>query len=110
LATLLYGSQGVAGQPRMVAKRPAHVAIAPPLYPKGVLVELKTEIVEGKGGRRWPAGYQSLANRPCLASNQSLLSSSFHLAPIMLGAPTKSMKSKENSFHPFPKFFLFIYF
>jgi hypothetical protein len=35
---------------RMVARRPAHVAIAPLLCPKGVVVELKREIVEGKGG------------------------------------------------------------
>jgi hypothetical protein len=33
-----------------------------------------------------------------------------HLNPIMLTPLTKSIKSKENSFHPFPKFFLFIYF
>jgi hypothetical protein len=34
-----------------VARRPAHVAIAPPLCPKGVVVELKREIVEGKEGK-----------------------------------------------------------
>jgi hypothetical protein len=32
-----------------------------------------------------------------------------HLAPIMLTPLTKSIKSKANSFHPFSKFFLFIY-
>jgi hypothetical protein len=32
-----------------------------------------------------------------------------HLAPIMLTPLTKSIKSKANSFHPFPKFFLFIF-
>jgi hypothetical protein len=31
-----------------------------------------------------------------------------HLAPIMLTPLTKSIKSKANSFHLFPKFFLFI--
>jgi hypothetical protein len=31
-----------------------------------------------------------------------------HLAPIMLTSLTKSIQSKENSFHPFPKFYLFI--
>jgi hypothetical protein len=36
------------GEPRMVAGRPAHVGKAPPLCPKGVVVELKREIVEGK--------------------------------------------------------------
>jgi hypothetical protein len=57
LATLLKGSQGVAGrsrmvagQSRMVAERPAHVAKVPPFCPKGVVVELKREIVKGKGG------------------------------------------------------------
>jgi hypothetical protein len=33
------------------AGRLAHVAIAPPLCPKGVVVELKRGIVEGEGGR-----------------------------------------------------------
>jgi hypothetical protein len=36
--------------------------------------------------------------------------SPLHLAPIMLTLLTKSIKSKANSFHPFPKFLLFIYF
>jgi hypothetical protein len=35
----------------MVAGRPAQVAEAPQFYPKGVVVELKREIVEGKGGK-----------------------------------------------------------
>jgi hypothetical protein len=48
LATLLLGSKGVAGRPRKVAGRLAHVAIVPPLCPKGMVVELKREIVEGK--------------------------------------------------------------
>jgi hypothetical protein len=60
----------------MVAGRPAHVAKAPPFYPKGVVVELKREIVVGKGGRRWLASHQSLADRQSLASTQSLLSPS----------------------------------
>jgi hypothetical protein len=50
LATLLKGSQGVAGRPRMVVERPAHVAKVPPFCPKGVVVELKREIVKEKGG------------------------------------------------------------
>jgi hypothetical protein len=65
-----------------------------------VVVELKREIREGKGGRRWPDGHQSLANRPCLA---------LHYVPLMLTPLTKSIKSKANSFHRFPKFFLFIF-
>jgi hypothetical protein len=47
----------VAGQPRMVAGRPAHVTIAPLLYPKGVVVELKREIVEEKGGNEGEGGW-----------------------------------------------------
>jgi hypothetical protein len=66
----------MAGWPRMVAGQPAHVVSAPKLCPKGVVVELKRKIVAGKGGRRWPVGHQSLADRPCLASTHSLLSSS----------------------------------
>jgi hypothetical protein len=42
--------------PRMVAGRPAHVAIAPLLCPNGVVVELKREIVEGKGGKEGEGG------------------------------------------------------
>jgi hypothetical protein len=41
----------VVGRPRMVAEWPAHVAIAPPLCPKSVVVELKRDIVEVKGGK-----------------------------------------------------------
>jgi hypothetical protein len=44
-----------------------------------------------------------------LASTQFLLSPSTYLAPIMLTPLTKSIKSKANSFHPFPKFFLFLF-
>jgi hypothetical protein len=57
----------MADQPRMVAERPAHVAIAPLLYPKGVVAELDWEVVEGKGGKVgeggrlatniWPTGH-----------------------------------------------------
>jgi hypothetical protein len=35
----------------MVAGWPAHVTKAPPFYPKGAVVELKREIVEGIGGK-----------------------------------------------------------
>jgi hypothetical protein len=99
LATLLYGSQGVAG-------RPAHVAIAPPLCPKGVVVELKREIVEGKGGKEgeggrpttnlWPTGHAWPPLNPYIHPP-------LHLAPTMLTPLTKSIKSKPNSFHPFSK-------
>jgi hypothetical protein len=46
----------VAGQPRMVAGWPAHVAKAPPFCPKGVVVQVKREIVEGKGGNEGEGG------------------------------------------------------
>jgi hypothetical protein len=46
----------VVGRPRMVAWQPAHVAIAPLLCYKGLVVELKREIVEGKGGKEGEGG------------------------------------------------------
>jgi hypothetical protein len=92
---------------------PAHVAIAPPLCPKGVVVELKREIVEGKGGKEgedgqpannlWPTGHAWPPLNPYFHPP-------LHLAPILLTPLTKSIKSKANSFHPFSKFFSFIYF
>jgi hypothetical protein len=45
------GAKGVASRPRMVAGQPAHLATIPPLCPKGVVVEIKREIVERKGAR-----------------------------------------------------------
>jgi hypothetical protein len=42
------GSQGVAGWPREEARQPAHVAEAPPLFPKVVVVEVKERVVEEK--------------------------------------------------------------
>jgi hypothetical protein len=41
----------VAGWTRMVAGRAAHVAIAPPLCPKVMVVEVKRKVVEKKGGK-----------------------------------------------------------
>jgi hypothetical protein len=40
----------------MVAGRLAHVAKAPPFCPKGVVVELKREIVEGNGEKEGEGG------------------------------------------------------
>jgi hypothetical protein len=102
----------VAGRPRMVAGRPALVAIAPLLHPKGVVVELKREIVEGKGGREGEGG--QLATILWLAGHawpplNPYFHPPLHLAPIMLTALTKSIKCKASSFHPFPMFFLFIF-
>jgi hypothetical protein len=61
---------------------------------------------KGEGGwsatNVWPTGHAW----PPL---NSYVHPPLHLAPIMLTPLTKSIKSKANSFHPFPKFFLFIY-
>jgi hypothetical protein len=46
----------VVGRPRMVTGWPAHVASALKFCPKGVVVELKREIVEGKGGKEGEGG------------------------------------------------------
>jgi hypothetical protein len=62
---------------------------------------------EGEGGRpatnRWPTGQ-------ALPPLNPYFHPPLHLAPIMLTPLTKGMKSKANSFHRFPKFWLFIYF
>jgi hypothetical protein len=42
----------------MVAGQPAHMARAPKLCLKGVVVELKREIVEGKGGKEGEDGHR----------------------------------------------------
>jgi hypothetical protein len=95
----------------MVAGWPTLVVIAPLLCPQGVVVELKREIVEGKGGKEgeggrlttmlWLAGH---AWPPLNHYFHPLL----HLTLIMLTPLTKSIKSKANSFHPFPNsFYLF---
>jgi hypothetical protein len=87
------------------------MAKAPPFYPKGVVLELKREIMEGKGGKEgeggrpatnlWPTGHAWPPLDPYFHPP-------LHLAPIMLIPLTKSIKSKANSFHPFPKsFYLF---
>jgi hypothetical protein len=98
----------VAGRAKMVTGQLAHVAIVPLLCPKGVVVELKREIAEGKGGKEgeggrlatnlWPTGHAWSPLNPYFHPP-------LHLAPIKL---TPLTKSKANSFHPFPKFSLFI--
>jgi hypothetical protein len=59
---------------------------------------------EGNGGRPatnlWPTGHAWPPLNPYFHPP-------LHLAPIMLTPLTKSIKSKANSFHPFPKFYLF---
>jgi hypothetical protein len=89
-----------------VAGRPAHVAKTPPLFPKAVVVEVKREIVEGKGGKEGEGGRPTGHAWPSL---NPYFHPPLHLALIMLTPLTKSIKSKTNSFHLFPKFFLFIF-
>jgi hypothetical protein len=98
------------GEPRggRPAKDGGHVAKAPPFCPKCVVVELKREIVEGKGGKEGEGG-RSATNLWSTNHVWPPLNSYFHpplhLVPFML---TPLTKSKANSFHLFPK--LFIYF
>jgi hypothetical protein len=88
------------------------VAKAPPLFPKVVMVEVKERVVEEKrekeGGDVWPATH---FGRPAKLWPQ--FSSTFHhpphLDPLMLKPLTKSIKSKANFFHLFPKIFLFLF-
>jgi hypothetical protein len=62
---------------------------------------------DGKGGRPvnnlWSIGHAWPPLNPYFHPPH-------HLAPIMFTPLTKSIKSKANSFHPFPKFYLFIYY
>jgi hypothetical protein len=62
---------------------------------------------EGEGGRSatnlWPTGHAWPPLNPYFHPP-------FHLAPIMLTPLTKSIKSKANLFHRFPKFYLLLLF
>jgi hypothetical protein len=95
-----------------VVGRPAHVAKTPPSFPKVVVVEVKERVVEEKrekeGGHSQPATH---FGRPAKLWPQ--FSSTFHqpphLDPLMLKPLTKSIKIKADSFHLFPKFFLFLF-
>jgi hypothetical protein len=88
------------------------MAKAPPFYCKGVVVELKREIVQEKGRKEgegdrlatnlWPTGHA------CPPLNR-YFHPPLHLAPIMLTPLTESIKNKANSFHLFSKFFLIIF-
>jgi hypothetical protein len=105
------------GQPRggrqanVVAGWLAHVANALPFCPKGLVVKLKMKIVEGKGRKEGEGGWLSTNLWPTIHAWPPLnpyFHPPLHLAPIMLTPLTKSIKSKANSFHLFPKFYLFI--
>jgi hypothetical protein len=69
--------------------------------------------VEGKG-RKGGEGGQPTTNLWPTGHAGPLLNPYFHhplhLAPIMLTPLTKSIKSKANSIHPFPKFYLLLLF
>jgi hypothetical protein len=96
----------------MVAKWAAQVAKAPPFYPKSVVVEPKKEIVEGKGGKEGEGGQPGINLWPTGRAWPPLnpyFRPPLHLAPIVLTPLTKSVKSKANYFHLFPKLFLFIF-
>jgi hypothetical protein len=71
-----------------------------------VVVELKRERVEGKGGEEGEGGRPTGHAWPPL---NLYFQPPHHLAPIMPTPMIKSIKSKGNSFHAFPKFFLFIF-
>jgi hypothetical protein len=88
------------------------VASAPKLYPKGVVVELKREIVEGKRWKEGEGGWPATNLWPTGLAWPPLnpyFHPPLHLAPIMLTPLTKNIKSKVNSFHPFPKSYLFFF-
>jgi hypothetical protein len=92
-----------------VAGRPAHVAIAPPLCTKVVVVELKRMLVEkkvrkeGLGGR--PTTYFGRSAKPWPQFSPNFLHPP-HLDPLVLKPLTKS---KAIPLHSFPKFLLFMY-
>jgi hypothetical protein len=67
--------------------------------------------VEGKGRKEGKGGWPTTNLLPTDHAWHALnpyFHPPLHLAPIMLTPLTKSIKTKENSFHPSPKFFLFI--
>jgi hypothetical protein len=92
----------VASRPREVAGWPAHMAKAPLLFPKVVVVEVKERVVEEKREKEGGDGW--------LAKLWPQFSSTFHhpphIDPLMLKPLTKSFKSKAISFHLVPKFFV----
>jgi hypothetical protein len=69
-----------------------------------VVVEIKRKIVKGKEGNRgvrWLGGH----TWPPLNSH---FHSSPYLVPLILTPLTKSIKTKANSLHSFPKSYLFL--
>jgi hypothetical protein len=81
------------------------MAKAPPLFPKVVVVEGKERVVEekrekegsdGRPAKLWPQFFSTFYHPP-------------HLDPLLLKPLTKSIKSKVNYFHLFPKLILFLF-
>jgi hypothetical protein len=69
-------------------------------------------IVEGKEGKRGGGGRPAINLWPDDNTWPPLdyhFHSSPHLAPLMLTPLTKSIKTKANSLHLFPKFYLFLF-
>jgi hypothetical protein len=89
-----------------VAGQPVHVAIAPPLCTKVVVVELKRMLVEKKVGKE---GVGSRLADQALASTLPNFLHPPHFVPLMLKPVTKSIKSKAISLHSFPMFLLFYF-
>jgi hypothetical protein len=85
---------------------------APKLCPNGLVVELKREIVAWKGEKEgegdWPANNLWSTGHAWPPLNP-YFHPPLHLAFITLTPLTKSIKSKVNSFHLFPNFFLFFF-
>jgi hypothetical protein len=76
----------------------------PSILSKGVVVELKREIVEEKGGKEgeggWPAANLWLTGHAWPPLNP-YFHLPLHIVPLMLTLLTKSIKSKPNFFHLF---------
>jgi hypothetical protein len=90
----------VADRPRMAPGRLFHVFGAPKLCTKGVVVELKREIVEGKGGKEGK-GYSMLG----LHSIPTFILHFIFLLSCSLHLP-KASKVKQNPLILFQSYFL----
>jgi hypothetical protein len=106
------GAKGWIASQREVVGRLAHVGKAPLLFPKVVVVEVNERVVEEKrekeGGDGRPATHFGRSAK-LWPQFSSTLHHPAHLDPLMLKPLTKSIKSKANSFHLFPRFFLFLF-
>jgi hypothetical protein len=88
------------------------VAKSSPICPQGAVVEIKRKIVEGKEGEKGEGGRSAInlwSGGHTWPPLNSHFHSSPHLAPLMLTPLTKSIKSKANFLHLFPKLYLFLF-